>query len=50
LLQFNSMTLPVPKADRFDAREALFRPEQAGGRILSARKQDERSLGAFALR
>src|SRR5579872_6542953 len=35
------MTLAVAKADGFDEFEAIERPGEAGGRILSARKQDE---------
>ena len=44
-LQLDGVALPVVEAEHFDAFEALQRPGEAGGGILSAGKQHQRGFG-----
>ena len=41
-LKLHRVALAIVEAHRLDARETVQRPGQAGGRILPARKQEER--------
>ena len=44
-VKLDRVALAVAEAEHFDAREALQRPGEAGGGILSAGKQHQRGFG-----
>ncbi len=44
-VKLDPVALAIIEPDRFDRRKALERPGEAGRRILTAGKQDERLFG-----